>query len=170
MPIEVRQAVAENAFALATVEIASWREAYEGLMPAEFLDGLSLNNKSDGWRANLHKHGPAGHKRVLVAVSGEGIIGFVRVGVDDAQPRTGLVYLLYVLPDYWGAGVGKRLMGAAMEELRGMGVGEAVLWVLRKNERARAFYEGLGWRPDGRTAIETFGGVELEAWCYRRDI
>jgi hypothetical protein len=57
-----------------------------------------------------------------------------------------------------------------MDELRAMGAREAMLWVLRENVRARAFYEGLGWRTDGRTILENYGGVELEAWGYRKKV
>ena len=59
-------------------------------------------------------------------------------------------------------------MHAAMDSFRDLGVREAVLWVLRDNQRARTFYEGLGWKPDGQTTTADYGGIELEALCYRR--
>jgi hypothetical protein len=45
-----------------------------------------------------------------------------------------------------------------------------VLWVLRTNQRARAFYENLGWKPDGQTTTADYGGIALEALCYRRTV
>jgi hypothetical protein len=42
--------------------------------------------------------------------------------------------------------------------------------VLRYIWRARRFYERLGWQPDGRTTTDDYGGVRLEALCYRRNI
>jgi GNAT superfamily N-acetyltransferase len=170
MQIRVRQATPEAAAALATAEIASWRAAYQGLMPNTLLSGLSHKEKTERWRQNLWKHGASGRKRVLVAVSDTVTIGFVRVGCDLKDCDIGLVYLLYVLPKHWRHGVGTALMGAGMDELRDMGVREAILWVLRDNQRARAFYERLGWLSDGRTTTENYGGVELEALCYRRSI
>jgi GNAT superfamily N-acetyltransferase len=82
----------------------------------------------------------------------------------------GLIYLLYVLPEYWGRGVGTALMRAAIDELRDLGMRDAALWVLRDNQPARRFYESLGWHRDGRASSQNYGGVELEAWCYRRAI
>ncbi len=155
---------------VAAVEVASWRAAYRDLMPGAFLDGLSEAEKAASWRHNLLKHGASGRKRLLVAIGADGIIGLVRVGAVWDAGEVGLVYLLYVLPAYWGCGVGKALMRAAMDELRDLGMSEAVLWVLRDNQRARRFYEHLGWRRDGRTSREDYGGVELEAWCYRRAV
>src|SRR5262245_25509715 len=67
-----------------------------------------------------------------------------------------------------GRGAGTLLMRVALEELRDLGLGEAILWVLRDNLRARGFYERLGWYQDGRTTTEEYGGIELEALCYRR--
>jgi RimJ/RimL family protein N-acetyltransferase len=168
MEILVRRATPEDAEAVAAVEVASWRAAYGGLMPDAFLGALSEAEKAASWRQNLLKHGASGRKRLLVAIDDGGVVGLVRVGPDADAGGTGLVYLLYVLPTYWGRRVGKTLMSAAMDELRDLGMSEAVLWVLRDNQRARRLYERLGWRRDGRTSREDYGGVELEAWCYRR--
>jgi GNAT superfamily N-acetyltransferase len=170
MHIHIRPATPIDAASLATVEIATWRAAYHGLMPNAFLSGLSHAEKTEGWRRNLLKHAASGRKRVLVAVSDTVAIGFVRVGCDEDDPEVGLVYLLYVLPEHWRCGVGTLLMGAAMDELHGLGLREAILWVLSDNQRARAFYEGLGWRSDGRTTTANYGGVDLEALRYRRAI
>jgi GNAT superfamily N-acetyltransferase len=139
-------------------------------MPDAYLDRLSQVELAADWRANLLKHAASGHKRLLVAVEDQKVIGFVRVGPESEASEVGLIYLLYVLPEYWGRGVGKALMSAAMDELRDLGMRDAALWVLRDNQRARRFYAGLGWRPDGRTSTQDYGGVQLEAWCYRRAI
>jgi RimJ/RimL family protein N-acetyltransferase len=170
LQIHIRHATPPDAASLATAEIESWRAAYTGLMPSAFLSGLSHAEKTESWRQTLLKHGAAGRKRVLVAVRDATAIGFVRVGCDTDKHEVGLVYLLYVLPEYWRHGMGSGLMRAAMDELRNLGTREAILWVLRDNQRARAFYEGLGWRPDGRRSTENFGGVELEALCYQRAV
>ena len=44
---------------------------------------------------------------------------------------------------------------------------DAILWVLRDNQRARAFYESLGWRLDGPTSTENYGDLALEALRYQ---
>lgn len=170
MPIQLRRAVPEDAAALAAVEVHCWRATYRGLMPDAFLDELSEAEKADAWRQNLLKHGPSGRKRVWVAPGDAGISGFVRVGpvMDDGE--VGLIYLLYVVPEQWSRGVGTALMQAGMQDLRDLGMHEATLWVLRDNLRARRFYEHLGWMPDGRTASEDYGGILLEALCYRRSV
>jgi ribosomal protein S18 acetylase RimI-like enzyme len=170
MEILVRRATPEDAAALAAVEVTSWRAAYHGLIPDALFDNLSVEEKTERGRRNLFKHGACGRKRVVVALRDAKVIGFVRVGPVLDASEVGLVYLLYVLPAYWGCGVGSTLMNAAMGELQALGMQEALLWVLRDNRRARRFYEGLGWRQDGRTSSEDYGGVALEALCYRRAV
>jgi GNAT superfamily N-acetyltransferase len=168
--IQVRRATPDDAIPLAAVEVASWRAAYRGLMPEAFLGRLTVEDKAAQWRRTLLKHAAAGRKRVLAAHVDERLIGFVRVGPEGEEEGVGLVYLLYVLPEYWGRGVGSVLMNAAMDELRDLGLSEAILWVLRGNQRARQFYERLGWRADGRMSCEDYGGVKLDAVCYRRAV
>lgn len=133
-----------DAAALAVVEVAGWRAAYRGLMPDALLDTLSEAEIAARWHENLLKHGPSGHKRVVVAVTDQRIIGFARVGAGQHADQAGLLYLLYVLPEYWGRGMGQRLMSAALDELRDLGITQASLWVLRGNQRARRFYGGAG--------------------------
>jgi GNAT superfamily N-acetyltransferase len=166
----IRRAMPSDAAAIATIEVTSWQAAYRGLMPDAFLGELSLAEKTIEWQQNLSKHAASGAKRVLLALDQRGALGFVRVGVAAELGNVGLVYLLYVLPEFWGAGVGAALMQAGMRELRALGQDSAFLWVLRDNRRARRFYERLGWQPDGRTATADYGGVKLEALCYRREV
>src|SRR6478736_903344 len=70
-----------------------------------------------------------------------------RYGVTAPAPDP--TNLIYVDPQHWGQGVGRLLMTAARDRLRGDGAREALLWVFAGNDRARRFYEIDGWRADG---------------------
>jgi GNAT superfamily N-acetyltransferase len=63
---------------------------------------------------------------------------------------------IYVRPSAWGTGLAVALHDAAVAELRARGVVQARLWVLEENDRARRFYERLGWRPDGTSRVVEF--------------
>lgn len=170
MEILVRPAAVEDADALAMIEVESWQAAYRGLMPDAFLDGLPQAEKAESWRRTLSNLGYPGGKRVLVAAGEAGLVGLVSVGPTPGPENQGLIYLLYILPEYWGRGVGQDLMSAALQELQNLGISEAILWVLRDNRRARRFYEQHGWRENGQTSSADYGGVELEALCYQRTL
>ena len=166
----VRFATPDHASAIAAVEVATWQTAYQELLPATFLQALSINSKAQEWRNSLLKHRVGRQKRVLVALEGEEVVGFVRVGTAHEDQPIGLIYLLYVLPPYWKHGIGTELMQGAVHELIDLGHQAALLWVLRDNKRARQFYEHLGWRQDGRTTAVEYGDVSLQALCYQRSV
>ena len=49
--------------------------------------------------------------------------------------------------------MGRTLLHAAVEGLAADGFDTATLWTLADSEAARAFYEALGWRPDGAVSV-----------------
>ena len=84
-----------------------------------------------------------------------------------AEQDAGELYAIYVLPQAWGSGAGAALMREAVAGLREAFDGDAVLWVLEDNPRARRFYEREGWRLDGGRKRDTFLGVEVGEVRYR---
>ena len=60
---------------------------------------------------------------------------------------------LYGHPAHQGAGIGRSLLDASTDGLRRAGWHTATLWVLETDQRARGFYERLGWRRDGDRTI-----------------
>jgi GNAT superfamily N-acetyltransferase len=63
---------------------------------------------------------------------------------------------LYVRPALWGRGVGRELHDEVLDRLRAGGSARCHLWVLEHNDRARRFYERLGWRENGDTRVVPF--------------
>ncbi len=68
----------------------------------------------------------------------------------------------------WGQGHGRELMTAALDGLTMVGYGEATLWVLDSNKRARRFYEAAGSRADGSVKEYEGLGFTLPEVRYRR--
>ena len=68
----------------------------------------------------------------------------------------GVLQTLYVMPEWWGRGVGNNLHEFALDRLRETNVQEARLWTLTENRRARAFYEKRGWILTGRRRVVPF--------------
>ena len=82
----------------------------------------------------------------VAEVDGE-IVGVLNVGPSRTEPDIGEVYVIYVLPGWWGTEAGQRLIECAHERLA-RDYAEAVLTVLADNPRARRFYERNGWVLD----------------------
>jgi GNAT superfamily N-acetyltransferase len=76
------------------------------------------------------------------------------VGVAACRPEW--LDGLYVVPAGWGQGVARRLHDEALARLLEGGSARCHLWVLEHNDRARRFYERLGWRENGETRVVPF--------------
>ena len=89
-------------------------------------------------------------------------------GRHEGEEGLGEVWAIYVDPEAQRRGVGRALMAAATRGLADHGFREAVLWVFEANAPARAFYERLGWAPDGAAKPLAIGGAAPIELRYRR--
>ena len=141
-PLTVRHAGAEDARAIATVHVASWRTTYRDLLPDDFLASLEVAAYEGRWRRILED----GSGRVYVAEYGRDVVGFASGGRERAGEEgfEGELYAIYVLADAQARGHGRRLVQAVVTGLRELGLRDMIVWVLRDNSGARKFYERLG--------------------------
>jgi len=98
----------------------------------------------------------------------DGIAGFASIGGSREVAGWGEIYALYVDPEHWGAGVGRRLLDDSRRRLADAGYADAVLWVLRGNEGAERFYRADGWRRDGASRMEDPYGPRVEVRRFHR--
>jgi ribosomal protein S18 acetylase RimI-like enzyme len=166
MNIYYRSATIEDAAALANIEIKSMQSAYREFMPAAHLEKMDVIDLTQRWKGFLQS---APDDRVVVAVHEETVIGFVRAG-KTREETVGFIFDLFLLPEYWGAGIGKALMGKAMEIFRDFNFTSAKLYAYCDNVRAIRFYEGLGWALNGQTYTQHIEGIKLEMVCYQRAV
>ena len=166
MEVELRDARRGDEPAVAEVHVRSWQEAYRELMPAEFLDGLDPRDRA----ARYEFDGREGAPTTVLATAGESLAGFVTFGPSRDEDAVGMgeIYALYVDPGRYHGGVGRLLMAEARRRLVEAGFRAAVLWVLQGNDRAAAFYEREGWKPDGATREEQPYGILSEVRRFRR--
>jgi GNAT superfamily N-acetyltransferase len=184
--MQVRRATVDDAMAIATVHVRSWQEAYPGLVPQDYLDGLDPGAGRGRWENVLRTTAwPSTGTFVLVddgadtaagSASGQGtdasaVVGFAGIGPtrdDDDDPTVvGELQTLYVDPRAWGHGGGQALLGAVSEEFGRAGFRTATAWVLGTNARARRFYERHGWRPDGSTKLHDWEAFVATDVRYR---
>ncbi len=100
-------------------------------------------------------------RRAFVAQADNEVVGVVLGGPDPVEPELGHLARLYVEPDRWGQGIGRGLYRAAMDHMRGAGYPAATLWVLERNDKARAWYERLGWTvTDVRKPVYEPAGID----------
>ena len=142
---------------IADVHVRTWRAAYEHVFGAERL--ATREPQVEMWAGVLAR----GRSDVHVI----GDVGFVSTGESRDDDAAAELYAIYVLPDAWGTGAGTALIRAGLEAMRARFSGDAVLWVLEDNPRARRFYEREGWALDGARKEEEWLGVVIPEVRYR---
>ncbi|WP_344661981.1 GNAT family N-acetyltransferase [Catenulispora subtropica] len=172
--VHLREAVEGDAAAIGRVRHASWQVAYSGLMPADYLAGLSVDGFVLSARRMLHDRAVR-RMSVFVAEVGGVVVGFASVGPSRdsgprEQPDVGELHAIYLDPAIWRLGIGRRLQEMALQRLRDEGYREATLWVLATNTASRAFYEHTGWRHDGGVSGFEAGAEVLDETRYRRTL
>lgn len=170
--MEIRRGRPEEASRIADVHVRSWKAAFFGLLPQDYLDALRPEDRRDQWEQALGTEGP--WPVVLVADEGDVLLGFAAVGPtrddDTGVQRVGELYTIYVDPAVFGGGVGAVLLDSAVQELSSGGFEEATLWVLHSNSRARRFYEQHGWRVDGAVKEHDWEAFTATDVRYRRTL
>ena len=150
--VRVRVAGVDDATAVARVQVESWRERYDGVLPAELIDAMNVDDFAERWRASLHRPGDA-RNRVLVALDGDAVRGFAVTGPatdPDADPiADGEITELTVERGHRRRGHGSRLLQAAVETLRSDRFTRGTVWVASADDTARRFVTEAGWAPDG---------------------
>jgi GNAT superfamily N-acetyltransferase len=165
----LRPATPHDALEVAQVHVRSWQVAYRGLIADEVLDGLVPEQWAP--RYTFGARDPD-LPRTVVAVEDGAIVGFASTAParEDDAAGCGELCALYVDPPAWGTGAGRVLIADARARLVERGFGEALLWVLRGNERAERFYRRDGWEADGVEKEDTVIGLTLPERRYRRPL
>jgi ribosomal protein S18 acetylase RimI-like enzyme len=134
------------------VHIQVWREAYAGLMPADYLAALDPTVGPARWRARIEQESEVGW---WIARDEEGVVGMVTSGPprDDDPPAPLELYAINLLRRAHGTGLADELMAHAV------GDRSAYLWVLEGNDRAIAFYRRHGFADEGGRKPEPGTGV-----------
>ena len=162
----IRKATAADAAEIANVHISSWREAYKGLLPQEFLDDRPLYFKN---RYELWKKMTVNPSQVTyVAECPEnGVVGFI----NGEYPRDldfkdhAEVWCIYLLKKYHGKKIGFQLLKAYFDIFSAKGFSKGYLWVIRDNPTIK-FYESTGGKFSGLSKKATIQGQEVEELCF----
>ena len=150
--VSCRVAWADDAPAIAAVQVRAWRTSYADLLPPALLEALTPEEVAAGWRESLQRP-PDARNRVLVALERNLVTGFAVTGPagdPDCDPVVdGEITDLTVDPHKRGAGHGSRLMQACVDTLKADRFTRAVTWLAATDDATRAFLTAAGWDADG---------------------
>lgn len=168
----IRRAVPDDANAIADVHARSWPYTYDGLLPEQVIaDVVAGRDRRAAWYRQILSDS-CRPERIWVAAIGESVVGMAvwsPGAEDDATPETADLEAIYLDPAVIGQGIGRRLIRAVVADIAAAGFTQATLWVLDTNDRARRFYEAVGWQSDGATKLEQRSAGTLSEVRYRID-
>lgn len=142
--IEIRWAQLEDIQDLSLVYSEAYRNAYQGIIPDEYLNQVIPEVREEYFYTALTQ----GEERVAIAF------------IDN-----GKITAIYLLQNYRGIGLGKTLLQWGIEKLKAFGCTTVAIWVLRENPNAIRFYEKQGFVRDGAERLIS-RGKELIQFRY----
>ena len=151
--MNIRKAVLADSKGIAKVHVDSWRTTYKNIIPDGFLKKLSYDRRTELWNENIIKKG----NYVFVAENSDGkIIGFADCGKRESNhvPESGDLTAIYLLEEYQGKGVGKRLLRKVFLQFEELGFNRIFVEVL---EDGAELY---------KTEKITIAGAELNLLIY----
>ena len=138
----IRSARPDESSVLAELHYRTEVDAYSSIFPSD-APGPTLDERKADWSAKLRQW------QAFVAVVDNRVVGVALVGEDVFEPGAGHLLRFCVDPEFQRRGIGARLYQAGITYLSELGFETATLWVLERNQRARRWYERLGWQPTG---------------------
>lgn len=141
--IEIRRPRPEDKAAFRAVALASWLDAYVGVLPeAEIAEAPAMIDRAIAKR----------YDEFVVAILDGQLAGYYSLGDEN------YLWHLYVDPAQQRRGVGAALHDAALAAIAARGFSTAKLDVVEVNEKAMRFYRRHGWSEVGR---EDYDGSQL---------
>ncbi len=165
MRLRFRTARPDDVREVASLHVASWRDAYRGILDDDFLDGALPDFAARQWEAVLAQ--PQRSATVVLAMLGTDSAGFVAILRKGA---VAYVDSLHVRPGMRGAGIGRALLAFAARRMRHRGCASAELVVFAANPGAIRFYTALGASIGPEEPSPSFGPGVPQHRCTWPDI
>ena len=153
---------------VAEISVKGWKYAYRGIIDDEYLDSMDANVTYERMKSNYKE----GH--FIVAADGERILAFCRYSdvyrdnPDDDKIDCELC-AIYVDWEIRGNGIGSAIVEFVKNYFKSIGKHTMILWCLRDNMSARAFYEKMGGKEEGLKSFEK-GGKTYQEVGYVYDL
>jgi Acetyltransferases len=162
--MRIRKVEKHDLLQVAKVQVDSNRSTYAGIMPKDYLEGLTYAGKASEWGEKLFSSESTEFMHVA-ETDDDSIVGYASASTG----KTHAVYdreltSFYILQEFQHRGIGRLLFKAILDNYINEGVNSMFLWTLQDNPN-RAFYKHLGGSIVDRRII-TRGDKELEQIAF----
>ena len=163
MHVNIREATADDAGAVAAVHVNSWNDSFAGIVPDAFLKKLTIENRT---KAFAERFSEANYQMYVAELDDGHIVGFADVGEPryDAGAYDAELYAIYLFHEYQGQGIGALLFERIKQLLIEQGKNSMYLLALEVSPY-RPFYEKMGGRVVGKKQIQ-LEGIDFDVVVY----
>lgn len=161
--ITYREAAVEDIPRIARVHVESWQKSFAGIVPQEYLDKMSVENRIGQFEKGFAQK--SFYKMLVAETSEKRIVGFADFGESqisdsfDAQ-----IYAIYFLPEFQRKGIGGNLFRLCQEKMAARGFKSMCLDTLEISPY-RKFYEKMGGRVVGESSHK-IAGINFKTLIY----
>ena len=138
--MNIREANAEDIEPIASLYVMNWKKTYVGLLPDNFLNGLTVNEGIKKWQEYLNKE----KHRIFVAYENEKILGFSACKEDEELKNCLYLDSLHVSETSRGKGVGTKLINTVGSYAYIKGYEHMSICIVKGNDNAKGIYEKMG--------------------------
>lgn len=169
MEILIRNAEMRDVRDFAYILCESWKAAYKDIITPEELD---KKTNIDERIQSLEKVICEGANNFYIAFDGTVPCGIVIFGNSRDEDMNGYaeIIAIYTLENYWGKGIGEKLIKFTLSEIENQGFNKVFLWAFEQNTRARRFYEKQGFIFDGSYKESRFAKAKEVRYQRRQTV
>ena len=165
----VRPALHQDAATIAAIHVAACQIAYRGEAPTSTLEQLQTEGGTTAWGSLIESPGS-----ILLAEDRNGTVtGFSQIHQScdpEADHTVAEIPSICVDPPSWRIGTGRVLCESSLKRAEQAGFETVTLWVPVSNERARSFFEAMGFQLDGASRSEDRLGFRMKEFRYRHPL
>lgn len=155
--MQIRELKPDDLTMIARVNVDTFRETHGAFVPDSFVRDLSYEGAEQRFKRMLRKAEDL--STIFVAEDSGDVIGYAMCGLarEKVLHYQGELYSIYILPQYHGKGIGRRLLNSVSKHLRMQGANSMFVVVFSENISGRKFYEVLGGQCVEERTIELRG-------------
>ena len=165
MDTKIRKAKFGDEKMLAFIQTESWKSAFADIISDEDMEKCTDIAKAEAMYENVIKSGYA--EMSILEIDGKPhCIAAWSKSRNPLFSDCAELICIHSLCDNWGQGYGSMMMNHIIDEIKKLGYNSVLLWVFKKNTRARRFYEKHGFELTDNTQI-SYDTVEV---MYRKNL
>ncbi|MBP5223163.1 MAG: GNAT family N-acetyltransferase [Lachnospiraceae bacterium] len=161
MNYTISKAKIEDAERFGYIQVESWRAAFSDILEKDIISKyLDLEHVTGIYKRNIEIG--RGNGLIMQVDGRDHCIAYWDKARNTEDDKMAELICIHSLPERWRNGYGTEMMKQVIKDVKTAGYTSLCLWVFDKNQRARNFYEAVGFIDTGKRQ-EALGAVED---CY----